>query len=328
MRKRTTLTLIAVFLLLCALATALFLRWKAPPEVARLLPEADAIVYLNLKPLRVATQFDRNPVPPSPSYQQFIDATGIVAERDLDSAALALHRMPDPTGPNGPAAFSEVFEGRFDPTRLTRYLSALSTSQETYANHTIYFIPTEGRTLRIALLGYDMVVGSNMPTPEQIHSILDKQRTAASPFAGSSLLNARYKDVPALSIAWAIGHIGLPFSHDGKISVLGLELPLPADSMFVASLGLSTGLHPGPGAIALRIDQIAPDQSAAARSVESLNSLLSLFRSVQLAQSAPRTPAEAALRQSVDSIAIEQHKDRASLTAILPAEAIKGLEKR
>jgi hypothetical protein len=35
---------------LALLAAAIFLRSKAPPEAARLLPESDGIVRLNLKP--------------------------------------------------------------------------------------------------------------------------------------------------------------------------------------------------------------------------------------------------------------------------------------
>ncbi len=319
MRKRTGLSLLAVFLLLCALGFAVYLRQKAPPETARLLPESDAVVYLNLSPIRAAVHFDRAGVSPSPSYQQFIDATGIVVERDLDSAALAVHRMANPSGPNGAVGFSEVFEGRFDSGRLTRYLAALSVGQERYANHTIYAIPSEGRTLRVAVLGYDMIAGSNMPTAEQIHSILDRQRTAANPFAGSSLLNALYREVPAFSTAWAIGQIGLPFSEDGRVAVGGMELPVAADGVFVGSVGVS-GLHPG--SVAVRVDQMAADEASAARSVKSLNGLLSLARGLQ---PVARTPSELAVRQVVDSVRIEQHGDRASVTAVLPQEALRAL---
>jgi hypothetical protein len=320
MRKRTQFTLLAFFVLLCALAVMVYLRQKAPPEAARLLPESDAIVFLNLKPLRAATHFDRNPVTPSPSYQQFIDATGIVFERDLDQAAFALHQMPDPNGPNGPVAFSEVFQGRFDSGRLTRYLASLATSQENYAGRTIYSIPSEGRTFRVALLGYDMIAASNMPTTEQIHSILDRTRAAASPFAGSSLLSARFNDIPLLSKdAWAIGHIGLPFAQNGKITVLGLELPMPEETTFVASLHYTNALH-------LRIEQITRSDFEAGQTTHSLNTLLNLFRSVQQAQQpVPRTPEDIAVREFIDSITIEQHKDRAVLNATLPADTVKRL---
>ena len=337
MRKRTRYTLLAVALLLCALAVALYLRIQAPPEAARLLPESDAIVYINLKPLRAATHFDRNPVTPSPSLQQFIDATGIVPERDLDAAAFALHGMADPAGPNGPVAFSEVFEGRFDHDRLARYLAALAArqpngapapngGQEQYAGHTIYAIPSQGRTLRVCLLSYDVVAASNMPTPEQIHSILERHRAAASPFAGSSLLEARYKDVPAFASAWAVGHIALPFTDHGKVTLLGLELPLPADTTFVASLRYAPSVKLHPAGVALRIDQITPTATEAERSAQSLNQLLNLFRNIQLVQQpTPRTPEDAALRQFTDSIQIEPNKDRVTLTATIPPDTLKHL---
>jgi hypothetical protein len=319
MRKRTAYTLLAAFLLLCALAVALYLRQKAPPEVARLLPESDAILYVNLRPIRAVTHFDQKPISPH-SYQDFIDATGILPERDIDSLALAFHRMADPSGPNGPVGYTEVFEGRFDRARLSAYLAAHASSQEQYAGRTIFSIPSaEGRVVRVALLGYDMLAASNMPTPEQIHSILDRQRAAASPFAGSSLLNARYGDIPVLGRqVWAIGHIGLPFSAHGKISVLGLELPLPEDTTFVASLRFTTALH-------LRIDEITPSDDDAARSARALNDLLSFARLIQRGQSVARTPADQAFRQFSDSIQIEQHHDRATLTATIPSTALKQL---
>jgi hypothetical protein len=307
MRPRTRYTLLVVFAVLCALAAAVYLRQKAPPEVTRLLPESDAIVYFNLNPLRAATHFDRNPPGPSASLQQFIDATGIVPERDINQDAVALHRMDNPYGPNGPVAFSEVVSGRFETERLARYLASLAASREIYANRTIYAIPSEGRTLRVVLLDYDTVAASNAPTAEQIHSIVDRSRAAASPFAGCSLLSARYADVPPFSQAWAIGHIGLPFGEDGRIKVAGLKLPVPADTTFVASLRYTTGLK-------LRID-------AAQRSAESLNQLLYLVRSVVTSQQ----PANRALPEFFNSIAIEPRKDRATLTATIPPEALKQL---
>src|ERR1700748_948505 len=150
MRKSTRYSLLLIIAFVAALAIVLLLRKAAPPEAARLLPESDAIVYANLKPLRLATHFDRTQVTRSADYQRFVDATGIVPERDLDSVAFALHRMPDPRGPNGPVAYSEVFEGRFDGQRLAAYLISIASSEETYAGAVVYTIPIQGRSLRIA----------------------------------------------------------------------------------------------------------------------------------------------------------------------------------
>jgi len=96
MHKRTRYSLLLVLALVAALLAAIWLRKTAPPEAARLLPESDAILYVNLRPLRAATHFERTPVSRSPDYQQFVDATGIDWERDLDQVAIALHRMPEP----------------------------------------------------------------------------------------------------------------------------------------------------------------------------------------------------------------------------------------
>ncbi len=320
MRKSTRYSLLLVLALIAAFIIALVLRKAAPPEAARLLPESDAIVYFNLKPIRLATRFDRTPVTRSPDYQHFIDATGIVPERDIDDAAFALHRMDNPNGPNGPVGYSEVFEGRFDGQRLARYLSSIATVRESYAGRDIFTIPVgEGkdiRNLRIAQLGYDSIAASNMPTSEQIHSIIDRHRAAASPFSGSSLLSARYRDVPLLSSAWGIGRIGLPFSERGYITLFGLQLPLPEDTTFVASLRYVGALH-------LRIEQISPSEADAARSAESLATLVGLFKSIQQMQ--PRNNGDKAFLQAIDSLKFEQRRDRAVLTATVPIELLQQL---
>jgi hypothetical protein len=342
MRNRTRYSLLLIFALFAALALALFLRKQAPPEVARLLPESDAIVYLNLKHIRSVTHFDREwskkPVEHSPDYQRFLDATGIVFERDLDAVAFALHRMDDPNGPNGPVAYSEVFEGRFDGTKLAKYLGSIATAQESYAGHVIYTIPvaaeaqtTPGgaqtiavRSLRITQLGYDTLAASNMPTAEQIHSIVDRYRAAASPFSGSSLLSAYYHDIPLLSSIWAIGHIGLPFSESGHITAFGMQLPLPEDTTFVASLRFTTALH-------LKIDEVLPGAAEAKQSAQALSALLQLFRSLESLQSQihanPQqiSPENAAVRKFLDSIKIASQGDRAVLTATVPTDLLKQM---
>jgi hypothetical protein len=351
MRKRTLIPLLVAVLLLCALGAMLYLRAKAPPEAARLLPESDAIVYINLKAVRTVTHFDQSPIDRSPDFQQFIDATGIVPERDLDSVALALHRMPDPTGPNGPVAYSEVFIGRFDGVRLAQYLHSIATAEETYTGRTIYTIPVgepAGRHLRIAQLGYDVLAASNMPTPEQIHSMLDRSRAGALSTPGSSLLAARYHEVPLLSEAWGIGHIGLPFSADPDgdrdefkthpapapptetafISVLGLQLPLRTDTDFVASLRYTAAAHVlSGGAVHLRIDEIAPDPDAATATTEALTTLLNVLRGISLEQSSaqPPSPSGSAIQAILNSITLSHHERRVLLNATASLDQLKAL---
>ena len=319
MRKRTRYSLTGVGVFLALLVIALILRKEAPPECARLLPESDAILYFNLKPIRLVTHFDRPEVVRSPELQRFMDATGIVFERDLDRAAFALHRMPDPNGPNGPVAYSEVFEGRVDGHRLTAYLRGQSSSTETYAGHEVFSIPLEGRTLRVAMLGYDMVAASNAPTTEQIHSILDRYRAAASPFAGSSLLGAHYSEVPLLSEAWGIGKVGLPFSDQGKLKLLGLTLPIAADTTFVASVRYLHALH-------LRVEEIAPDDAQAAESAAALEQILGLVKGLEQNAPQPQPPQDAAVNQLIESLKVERTHNRTVVTGVVPPEMFKNVE--
>lgn len=297
--------------LIALLAGLVFLRAKAPPEAARLLPESDAIVYINLRPLRTITHWDEpgNLVAPhrSRDLQQFIDATGIDPERDLDSAAFALHRTSDPLGPNGPVAYSEVFIGHFDGGRLRSYLARLSHGTETYAGHEIFLLPVEGRTLRITQLGYDTVAASNTPAAEQIHSMVDRSNAAALWRPGSSLLASRFHEVPLLALAWGIGRIGLPFGQDGHLSVMGFQLPVPVDTELVASVRYSGSLH-------LRVEEIAPDALAAQHTTDAVNGILGIVRGVA-SEVHPDTPRESAMRDLLSSLRTGQHGDRAELTA-------------
>lgn len=325
MRRRTRYSLLAVGILFALLGVALLLHLNAPPQVARLLPESDAILYVNLRPIRTATNFDKHPVQHAPDFQQFINATGILPERDLDSVALALHRMANPNGPNGAVAYSEVMEGHFNATRLNAWFAAHSTAQETYARHTIYTIPVEGRAFRVTTLGYEMVAGSNMPTAEQIHSIIDRYEASASPFSGSSLLSARYREVPIFSrrLAWGIGHIGLPFSENGKISVLGVQLPLAEDTDLVASIALRGTLRLHGDGVALRIEEIAPSEQVAADSSQSLTAIVNLVKG--LAPYAARTQDDTITRDFLQSLKVEQHKDRVIMTGTLSPEFVQRL---
>lgn len=309
--------------LLAALAILLFLRAKAPPEAARLLPESDAILYANLRPLRALEHWDQvtgggAPVHRSRDFQAFVDATGIVPERDLESVAFALHRMANPKGPNGAVAYSEVFVGHFDGARFRQYLAGMAKSTESYAGQEVFSIPVEGRTLRVAQLNYDTVAASNAPTSEQIHSMLDRSRASALWRPGSSLLAARFGEVPLLSQAWGIGRIGLPFGENGKISFMGFALPVPVDTELIASLRYS-------GSVRLRVEEIAPDTLAAQHTAESVDSILSVLRGLASAGDGPRDPRDAAMRAVLSSAKVEQRADRAVLSASASVEQARVL---
>jgi hypothetical protein len=320
MHRRTRRTLWIVAAVLLFLALAIFLRSKAPPEAARLLPESDGILYVNLKPVHTFLRKDLKPPSRAPEYQQFVDATGIDWERDLDQVAIAIHRMPDPDGPNGPVAYSMVLVGKLTGQRLNAWLDAHAASRESYDSQTIYSIPSENRTVRVAQIGYDMLAISNTPTTEQIHSMLDRHRTAAWPFAGSSLLAQHFHEVPLLSLAWGVGEIFQPFSESGAIKVFGLSLPLKADSIIVTSVTPALSLG---GALNLKVEEIAPSEDIAISQAASLATLVTLARGFT-APLAENT-ANIGLKQLLKTAQVTQKHDRVVITATLSPSLLAEL---
>jgi hypothetical protein len=160
----------------------------------------------------------------------------------------------------------------------------------------------------VAQIGYDMVAVSNTPTPEQIHSMLDRHRTAAWPFAGSTLLNRHYHDVPLLSLAWGVGQIGLPFGESGAIKIFGFSLPLEPDSIVIASLRWTGSFH-------LKVEEIAPNDEVAARQAAALATLVTIARgfTAPLGQNA----ANNGLKEVLQTAEVTQKHNRMIVTATI-----------
>ncbi len=316
--SRRRIAFFIVVLVVVVLGGLLLWRANTAPLVARILPESQGIVYFNLGPLRAATHFNLKPVPHAPDYQRFIDATGIDFERDLDQAAFALDHLPDSTGPNGGLAFSEVFAGHFNAKRLANYLFGIANDTEKYDGRTIYSIPSDGRTVRVAILPHDMVAVSNTPTADQIHTILDRDRTAWLPFDSPQpeLLTEHYNDLPALSLAWGIGQIGLPFGDHGEFHVFGFTLPVRLDATFLASLRWT-------GALKLRIEEIAPTTAAATATADSVSTLLKLARATE--NFLPGAVTNAQAQDFFNSAVVTSTKDRAVLNATLPEDLLRAI---
>jgi hypothetical protein len=213
-----------------------------------------------------------------------------------------------------------VLVGKITGKRLNDWLDSHAASRESYAGHTIYSIPSEGRTVRVAQIGYDMIAVSNTPTPEQIHSMLDRHATAAWPFAGSTLLRRHYHEVPLLSLAWGVGQIGLPFSESGAIKVFGLSLPLEDSSTLIASVAPAL---PMPGSLRLKVEEIAPSDDVAAGQAAALNMLVVLARgfTAPLAQNTANNGLKALLKTAE----VSQHRDRVVVTATLTPSLLRDM---
>jgi hypothetical protein len=316
MRIRRRLPILFGFLLfVAAVAAVVFLRKHAPPEAARLLPGADAFVYVDLKWMRRADIADHVPaVPHDPQYEQFIQATGFQFERDLQEAAVAIHYAGPATGRE--TRFSEVFVGKVDGDKLRSYLKSLATSIESYRAIDIYKIPLQGRTLRVAILGVDTVAVSNHDDTGVIRGIIDRSRKLASPFGGPALLRQFYKHVPLASLVWAVFRVPPQRGANTFPGSEGVGFLFDKPAVVVASVRYL-------GAVHFRAEAFTSDEPAAEQLTAQLNTVLGIFHSSEVSASG-QTP-DPDIRKALDSLKVEQHKDRAVMTATLPVELIRKM---
>src|SRR6516164_2423464 len=91
-RKQLWVALAVVVVIAGGILTAVLLRKRAAPDAVRLLPESDAVLYINLEPVRLLTDIAKHPPKErEPQYEEFVRETGFEFERDLDKAAFAIH---------------------------------------------------------------------------------------------------------------------------------------------------------------------------------------------------------------------------------------------
>jgi len=309
--KRTFPVLFGFLIFVAAVALIVQLRKHAPPEPARLLPGADAFLYIDLKWMRRADIATHIPaVPHDPEYEQFIQATGFQFERDLQEAALAIHYAGPLTG--GETRYSEIFIAKIDGDRLRDYLKVLTRSVDLYRSVEVYNIPLQGRTLRVAILGVDTVAASNHPDPGVIRGIIDRSRKLASPFGGPALLRQFYKRVPLASLAWGIFRLNPQGAHPPADAAL----PISSPATVVASVRYLRAVH-------FRAEAFTRDEQEAQQLTAQVNTFLSIFHSAEIAV-AGQTP-DPDVKRALDSLKVEQKSDRTILTAILPAELLRKI---
>jgi len=313
--KRSLPILLGVVLIAAALTLIVQLRKHAPPEPARLLPGADAFLYVNLKWIRAANAVSQlPPVSHDPEYERFIQETGFQFERDLDEAAFAVHYPAagaprEKDGSPAPPRFSEVFVGKIQGEKLVAYLRKLSSSVETYQSKEIFSIPLEGRTVRVAILGVDAVAISNHENPNVIRGMVDRARKLASPFGGPALLRQYYKHVPLASLAWIIARVepgGSSFA--GPVGDWAMLFSKPAE--VVISARYLRALH-------LKAEAFTDSDEDAQKVTEKVATFLSIFHAAETAVGTQGSDPD--VNSFFDSLKIQQNRDRAVLTAILPA---------
>ena len=318
MRRRTRLTILTVILIAVALAVIVMLRSQAPPEAARLLPGANAFAYIDVKWVRRLDHLGHvPPVPHDPEYEDFIHQTGFQFERDLDEAAFAVHYPGTVEAPGSEMRFTEIFVGRWNSSRVAAYLGKLAQSVNDYRGVQIFNIPSQDRTLRVAMLAVGTVAVSNSEDPQVIRGIIDRSRKLASPFGGPSLLRRYYKQLPFGSLAWAImsnpeqmeqGQLGQTLLPPGYGQVL-------SGSVIVASARFLRAIH-------IRADAFYQDQERASQLAEKTGALLTIFHGLQPTITATG-PSDKDVKTFFDSLKLEQDKGRVTLTATVPLDFIK-----
>ena len=301
------------------IVAAILLRKRAAPDAVRLLPESDAVVYVNLAPVRLLTDLGKNiPKDRDPQYEDFVRQTGFEFERDLEKAAFAVHYGSGGKGKASETRYSEILQGRFDSARVASYLRKLATRVESYDGYDVYSIPVEDRTVRVALLGVGTAAASNLESPAVIRGIIDRYRRAALPFTGPSLVSEYYPRVPLGSIVWTIarapsasgqthGEMLLPGDWSGL---------LPRDAIVIASARPLNEIR-------LRADVLTSSETEAQRFTAQVETYLALFKSLEISMDAGGPDKD--VKAAFDSLEVHQEKREAVLTAKVPFAFIKKM---
>jgi len=315
--RRSLPILIGVLLVAGAVALMVVLRKHAPPEPARLLPGADGFIYVDLKWMRRVNLLGNLPqVPHEPQYEQFIQATGIEAERDLEEAALAIHYLPNAARAGSEELrFSEVLVGHFQAERLSAYLRKTASSLESYRSTEIYNIPLQDRTLRVAVLAVNTIAASNVPDPQVIRGIIDRSRKLASPFAGPALLRQYYKEVPLASLAWAVVKVN-PVADTSRSGLLSWSFLFPKPTVVVASARYLGSVH-------LKAAAFTGSSDDAAQLSQKVGSFLNLFHTAQNTTSPSGT--DPSVKALFDSLKVAQENSRVVVTAVAPVVFVRKL---
>lgn len=308
MRRWRKLLISALLLAgIAAGAVYLYRGHQNPPQVVRLLPEGDRLLYADFRPVHLWDWNQAKPVQREGDYRQFVEQTGIQFERDLDEVAVSRRDTLD----RRDVESAEVFVGHFDAARLKSYLQKNSTQTESYREHTIYVIPNEGHTVRACLLDGARVAVTNMVSAEPMQGMIDRFHHSSG---GPSLLENYYRHVPLGSLAWMIDRI--PADSGAPQLPGGLNFGFLENTVAVASLRYNGGLL-------FRADVFAPNEADARKVMDSANTFLLMYRSVSRSLGARGNDPD--VKAALDSIRVEQKGNAAVFTAAFPEKFLKKI---
>src|SRR5215467_10740678 len=120
-RHRKLLILFLLLVITAAIGFVVYQRIAQPPKAVLLRPDGNLLFYLNFAPAHFF-DFGKIPVESEPEYQDFIENTGFHFEHDLDTIAVSMNNLGDPSIADSAA----VFTGHFDQARLSNYLRRLA----------------------------------------------------------------------------------------------------------------------------------------------------------------------------------------------------------
>jgi len=142
----------------------------------------------------------------------------------------------------------------------------------------------------------------------------------ASPVGGPALLRQYYKQVPFTSLGWAIfkTHAAPPSALAGRTptSPLDFSFWFSQPSVVVASVRYF-------GAVHFKAVAFTGSEDAAQHLTEHLGTLLAVVRAAEISSGSQGPDPD--VKQFFESLQLEQHKDRAELTANLPPALIRKL---
>lgn len=324
MRLKKSYLIIGLTVLVIVATGILVWSWAhAAPECVRLLPDSDAVVYVNLTPLRVANAFAGvDTIKHAADYEEFIQQTGFDFERDLDEVSIAVHLpvgpLPDPnkTGQQPEPRFSEVFRARFDRGRVSNYFRKISQSTEIYRGKEICTVPVENRRVRVAILSSTQVAVSNTESPQAIHEMIDRSPGSGLPFVSPALVSRYYREVPFGSLAWAIAKLGSSSTGSNVNLPGGLGLPIPAQTVWVGSLRYA-------GTLELKVQALSSSEDDARKIADMLGTFLSVFRAAQTTIGTQAKDRD--VNEVFDSLQVTQEGTHTVLTATVPLRVIRKL---